>query len=141
MLSSFCWITTDTTVRNMETKALVGSLKPRRSCHTRRRGQQFVRSATHAATAVQRRAHWSTAEGKMTPLSACIIPQACDRGAGESVGGYGRGTKGQEGPKRSEQVLAPSSRLQMCFLLLGVDACQYKHQKIFVESSNTVALG
>ena len=52
----------------------------------------------------------------MTPLSACIIPPACDRGAGESVGGYGRGTKGKEGPKQSEQVLAPSSRLQMFFI-------------------------
>ena len=79
------------------TKAPFGASKPQHSCSTRRRGQQFVRSATHAATAVQRRAHWSTAEGNTTPLSAHIIPTACDRGAGESVGGYhdGRGTKGQ----------------------------------------------
>ena len=81
----------------MEIKAKVGASKPRRSCHTRRRGQQFVRSATHAATAVQRRAHWSTTEGNMTPLSACIIPTECDIGAGENVGVYGRGAKGQEG--------------------------------------------
>ena len=56
----------------------------------------------------------------MAPLSTCIIPTAYDRGAGESVGGYGRGTKGQEGPnlKLSEQVLAPSSRLQMFFIAL-----------------------
>jgi len=46
---------------------------------------------------VQRRAHWSTTEGNMTPLSACIIPTECDIGAGENVGGYGRGAKGQEG--------------------------------------------
>ena len=102
----------------MGTKAPVGASKPRRSCRTRRRGQQFVRSATHSATAVQQCAHWSTAGGKMTPLSACIIPPACDRGAGGSVGGYGRGTKGQEGPKRLEQVLALSSRLQMFFYCL-----------------------
>ena len=70
------------------------------------------------ATAVQRRAHWPTTEGNMTPLSAYIIPPACDRGAVKSVGAYGRGTKGQEGPKISEQVLAPSSRLQIFFICL-----------------------
>ena len=67
----------------------------------------------------------------MTPLSACIIPPACDRGAGESVGGYGRGTKGQEGPKRSEQVLAPSSRLQMFFYCLVLIPANNHIRKVF----------